>query len=125
MRFNDLWASILVTSLALLAGCGSSSPMTTPGTGGSGTGGSGSGGSGTGGNATGGNGSGGNPGNDGGSGGAAVDGGPDGVAMMPIPGTCQAPLDPDKPYDKLSQTGCMDPTDVTKMASRVFAYEVN
>jgi len=45
--------------------------------------------------------------------------------MMPIPGNCQPPLDVDHPYEKLSQTGCMDPQDVTKMASRIFAYEVN
>jgi uncharacterized repeat protein (TIGR03806 family) len=38
---------------------------------------------------------------------------------------CSPPADPLKPIAKLSQTGCMDPTDVKKMASIVLPYEVN
>lgn len=41
------------------------------------------------------------------------------------PGTCTPPKNIDKPYQKLSQTGCMDSADVTLFASRVIPYEVN
>ncbi|HXI58443.1 MAG TPA: hypothetical protein VNO55_20390 [Polyangia bacterium] len=126
MRSNDFSAGILVTSLALAVGCTTPAPVNNGPDSGpevSGSGGSASGG--TSGGSGGGGGSGGS-----GSGGAqpldsGIDSPPDVVAMMPIPGTCQPPLDIDHPYEKLSQTGCMDPQNVTKMASRIFAYEVN
>jgi len=124
--------------MTLLVGCGSPSvgpdkdastdqPATT-GSGGSGSGGAGgSGGAapndggGSGGMVIG---SGGGPGPDAGSGG--MPGGSGGrVGPMPIPGTCQAPDDVEKPYDKLSQTGCMDAATPTKMAARLFQYDVN
>jgi uncharacterized repeat protein (TIGR03806 family) len=40
-------------------------------------------------------------------------------------GECTPPTNVDAPLEKLSQTGCMDPTDKTKFASRVIPYEVN
>ena len=53
----------------------------------------------------------------GGSGG--IDGGPN------IVQTCLPPAAIDQPAAKLSQTGCMDPTDTKKMAASVIPYEVN
>jgi hypothetical protein len=48
-----------------------------------------------------------------------------GCPTMPVPGACAPPLDIRCPYPKLSQTGCMDPTDPLKMAAAVVPYEVN
>jgi hypothetical protein len=102
--------------MTLLVGCGSPSAapdkdgatdQPTTGSGGAGSGGS--------------TGSGGTAPDVGGSGGRVVgSGGP-----MPIPGTCQAPDDVEKPYEKLSETGCMDAATPTKMAARLFLYDVN
>ena len=39
--------------------------------------------------------------------------------------TCLPPAAIDQPAAKLSQTGCMDPTDTKKMAASVIPYEVN
>jgi uncharacterized repeat protein (TIGR03806 family) len=63
----------------------------------------------------------------------AVDQGPEGATKdreagpppMPIPGTCTPPLDVRYPYEKLSQTGCVDANDPTKLAAKVIPYEVN
>ncbi|HEY1534739.1 MAG TPA: hypothetical protein VGF76_11990 [Polyangiaceae bacterium] len=41
------------------------------------------------------------------------------------PGECAPPVEIDAPFSKLSQTGCMDATDPTKLAARVIPYEVN
>jgi uncharacterized repeat protein (TIGR03806 family) len=68
----------------------------------------------------GGNAGGGAAGNVGGAGGnGGIDGGPNVVQ------TCVPPPAIDQPAAKLSQTGCMDPTDVKKMAASVVPYEVN
>ncbi len=40
-------------------------------------------------------------------------------------GTCTPPSDMNAPIAKLSQTGCVDPADPTKLASSVTPYEVN
>jgi len=40
-------------------------------------------------------------------------------------GTCSPPEDINAPLEKLTQTGCMDPTQKTKFASGVIPYEVN
>jgi uncharacterized repeat protein (TIGR03806 family) len=40
-------------------------------------------------------------------------------------GPCRPPDDIDQPIEKLSQTGCMDPTDPRKMANFVIPYAVN
>jgi uncharacterized repeat protein (TIGR03806 family) len=40
-------------------------------------------------------------------------------------GPCRPPDDIDQPIEKLSQTGCMDPTDLRKMANFVIPYAVN
>jgi len=76
-------------------------------------GGPGSGGSSSGGNS----GSGGSSGSDGG-----TDSGPD---DGPPPVTCVPPTDKDRPVEKLSDTGCMDPKQPTKFAAGAVAYEVN
>lgn len=100
----------LLTHLCLLVlmapgiGCGSGGSQG-PGAGGNG-GNSGNGGSG----ATGGGGSGGT---------GAIDGGPI------IEQTCVPPAAMDQPAAKLSQTGCVNPADPTKMAASVIPYEVN
>jgi uncharacterized repeat protein (TIGR03806 family) len=52
-------------------------------------------------------------------GGGAIDGGPI------IAQTCVPPAAMDQPAAKLSQTGCVNPTDPTKMAASVIPYEVN
>ena len=108
-------------------------------------GGGGSGGkSGSGGSAApdGGSGSGGSPGSGGGpgsggssgSGGASASGGSsgsDGGADSgpddggPPPVTCVPPTDKERPVEKLSDTGCMDPKQPTKFAAGAVAYEVN
>src|SRR5450755_164200 len=41
------------------------------------------------------------------------------------PGECTPPVDMAAPLGKLSQTGCMEATDPTKLAARVIRYEVN
>jgi uncharacterized repeat protein (TIGR03806 family) len=64
---------------------------------------------------------------------AAVDSSPEGGTKdaeagpppLPIPGTCTPPLDVRYPYQKLSQTGCVDPNNPTKLAAKVIPYEVN
>jgi uncharacterized repeat protein (TIGR03806 family) len=89
--------------LVLGAGCGGGGSQTPDGGGGAagGTGGS----------------VGGAGGSTGGSGG--IDGGP--IILQ----TCLPPAAIDQPAAKLSQTGCMDPTDTKKMAASVIPYEVN
>lgn len=57
-----------------------------------------------------------------GSDGTAPDLVPDTAPIIP---TCLPPADKDHPADKLSQTGCMDPKNLTHFAPGVFAYEVN
>jgi len=57
--------------------------------------------------------------NSGGSAGSGGSGGPS------TPGDCTPPVDVDAPLEKLSQTGCMSPTDTKKFADRVVPYEVN
>jgi uncharacterized repeat protein (TIGR03806 family) len=62
----------------------------------------------------------------GGSGGAAAGaGGGAGSVANPGPQTCVPPPAPDQPIMHLAQTGCMSPTDPTKMAPTVVPYEVN
>jgi uncharacterized repeat protein (TIGR03806 family) len=46
-------------------------------------------------------------------------------AAMPIPGACTPPVDIDHPYEKLSQTGCVDSKAPTRSAALVLGYEVN
>ncbi len=41
------------------------------------------------------------------------------------PGPCQPPADTKRPFEKLSETGCMDAASPTKMASFVIPYDVN
>jgi uncharacterized repeat protein (TIGR03806 family) len=41
------------------------------------------------------------------------------------PAPCSPPAKVDAPIEKLSDTGCMDPNDVTKLAPYVLPYEVN
>src|SRR3954468_22929791 len=48
-----------------------------------------------------------------------IDGGP--IILQ----TCVPPAAIDQPAAKLSQTGCMDPTDTKKMAASVIPYDVN
>lgn len=57
----------------------------------------------------------------GGSGGAATGGSGGQIATA----ECTPPANVDAPLEKLSQTGCMDPTDNKKFAARVIPYEVN
>lgn len=38
---------------------------------------------------------------------------------------CSPPVDTKRPAERLSETGCMDPTDIRKMASFVIPYDVN
>jgi uncharacterized repeat protein (TIGR03806 family) len=44
---------------------------------------------------------------------------------MPIPGSCTPPLDTKFPYEKLSQTGCVNPANPAQLDGRVISYEVN
>ena len=67
----------------------------------------------------GGSGSGGGGGSDGGTSDSSPDDG------GPLPVTCVPPMDKDRPVEKLSQTGCMDPKQPTKFAPGAVAYEVN
>jgi uncharacterized repeat protein (TIGR03806 family) len=54
--------------------------------------------------------------------GASMDGGaPDSGTAAP----CSPPAKLDAPIEKLSETGCMDPNDLTKLAPYVHPYEVN
>jgi hypothetical protein len=62
--------------------------------------------------------------------GAVPDGGKTDAATfvcppITMPGTCSPPADIRCPYPKLSQTGCMDPSNPLKMASFLVPYEVN
>jgi len=69
-------------------------------------------------------GSGGNTAGSGGS--SAGNGGSGGTGgSAPVVQTCVPPAAIDQPAAKLSQTGCMDPTDPKKMAAAVIAYDVN
>src|SRR5579872_4825557 len=103
MKFNDFSAGVFLKATVVLAaiGCGTSSPSVTPPANDGGpdmkmptdvpaaSGGSG-------GNMGGAGGSGGSTAGSGGTDAAAPDGSGDTmVAMMPIPGTCQPPVDPD------------------------------
>ncbi|HVU49427.1 MAG TPA: hypothetical protein VHL80_02010 [Polyangia bacterium] len=114
-------------------GSGSGSPGGGGGSGsGAGTGGaSGMAGGGSGGGGVGGGGSGGGGMSGGGSGGGGMGGGTFSCPTMPIPGNCTVPLDLRCPYQKLSQTGCIDanpfsdPKVPIKLASSVVPYEVN
>jgi hypothetical protein len=64
-----------------------------------------------------------------GSGSGVPEGGAEGGAFacptVTTPGTCAPPADIRCPYPKLSQTGCVDPTNPLKLASIVLPYEVN
>jgi len=48
-----------------------------------------------------------------------------GSAGQPPLGECTPPVNIDAPVEKLSLTGCMNPTQKTKFADRVIPYEVN
>ena len=50
---------------------------------------------------------------------------PDAPVMTPVSGPCSPPLDLARPFEKLSQTGCMDPAHPTQLAAHVVPYEVN
>ena len=63
--------------------------------------------------------------NSAGSGGTAASSGNAGSGGQAAPGECTPPADINAPLEKLSATGCMSPTDVTKFAARVIPYEVN
>ncbi|HVR63811.1 MAG TPA: hypothetical protein VMU50_18045 [Polyangia bacterium] len=57
-----------------------------------------------------------------------VDASPEGPLVCPamaIPGDCSPPPDVRCPYPKLSQTGCVDPTNPLQLAASVIPYEVN
>ncbi|HEX4403868.1 MAG TPA: hypothetical protein VH560_03520 [Polyangia bacterium] len=56
------------------------------------------------------------------SGGIGIDAATDASALT---GACTPPADMNAPFAKLSQTGCVDPNDPTKLASIVTSYEVN
>lgn len=56
---------------------------------------------------------------------ASTDVSADVAPSMPIPGTCTPPLDIRFPYEKLSQTGCVNPANPTQLDSKVISYEVN
>jgi uncharacterized repeat protein (TIGR03806 family) len=56
---------------------------------------------------------------------AGVDVSADVAPSMPIPGACTPPLDIKFPYQKLSQTGCVNPANPTQLDSKVIPYEVN
>jgi uncharacterized repeat protein (TIGR03806 family) len=88
---------------------GSSSGASSSGGGGASSGGGGASSGGSGGGGT----------SNGGSAGSAGSGGQAG------PGDCTPPVDIDAPIEKLSLTGCMNPTNPTQFGERVFAYEVN
>jgi uncharacterized repeat protein (TIGR03806 family) len=91
----------VLAAVVLATGCSSGGNQTPDGGGGAGAGGSGGGSGGMGGSTGG------------------IDGGPN------ILQTCVPPAAIDQPAAKLSQTGCMDPADVKKMAASVIPYEVN
>jgi hypothetical protein len=62
---------------------------------------------------------------DGGSLNADADAGPFVCPTPTVPGNCTPPADIRCPYPKLSQTGCVDPTNPLMLASVVVPYEVN
>jgi hypothetical protein len=103
-----------VLALALVA---APTAACSPSSGGSGTGGKGAAGGGGGGGTTAGTGGAGVP----GTGGAA---GMTGSGGRP-PQTCVPPADKTQPATKLSETGCVSPTDPKKLAASVIPYEVN
>jgi uncharacterized repeat protein (TIGR03806 family) len=47
-----------------------------------------------------------------------------GIAVRPAKQTCNAPAAIDQPADRLSATGCVDPTDVKKPAPSLIPYDV-
>lgn len=53
----------------------------------------------------------------------ASDSGPDDSGPAPV--TCVPPMDKDRPFENLADTGCMDPKQPTKLAPGAVAYEVN
>lgn len=55
----------------------------------------------------------------------AAAGGNGGVGGYVPSGPCSPPVDVKKPIEKLSETGCMSPSDVRKMADFVIPYDVN
>ena len=60
----------------------------------------------------------------GGAGGSSGSGGNAGSGGQPGPGECTPPP-VDAPLEKLSLTGCMSPTNITKFADRVVPYDIN
>ncbi len=90
----------MACSFTVAIGCGSSPSQGSPGTGG---------------------GAAGTSGGTGGSGGMAGSGG----SVTPPPQTCVPPANREQPPEKLSQTGCMSPTDPKALAASVVPYEVN
>jgi hypothetical protein len=52
-------------------------------------------------------------------------GGSDGGDAMVVVGNCSPPTDIYNPIANLSQTGCVDPSDPTKLSARAVPYEVN
>ncbi len=60
-----------------------------------------------------------------GSGGAAGSSGSAGAAGGAAVGTCSPPTDVFSPIEKLSLTGCVDPTDPRKPIAKAVSYEVN
>ncbi len=57
--------------------------------------------------------------------GSAGSGGSGGSGGASIDGNCSPPDDVYSPIQNLSQTGCVDPTDPTKLTARAIPYEVN
>jgi hypothetical protein len=98
-----LAVALAIAAAPLAVGCGTSENAT--GGAGSGGGGGGGGGAGTGGGAAGAS---------GGSGGSS-----------PVAQTCVLFADKDQPIQKLSQTGCVSPSDPKTLAPSVFPYEIN
>src|SRR5579862_3372594 len=122
---------LLGTVLALAAGCGGTSPATAGAAGSSGAGGTagatsdaGVAGASGGAGAQGGDAAAGASADATGTGGqdAARDGASEAIVFT---GPCVPPADSTQPVAKLSQTGCVDPNDPTKLASIVVPYEVN
>ncbi len=108
---------------------GTGGTTATAGAGGGGTSGmaghAGTGGAGTGGASGGATGSAGQDGGASGGAGGASDGGVDAGKPALSAGPCSGPVDPNLPIVKLSDTGCMDAANPTKMAAIVVPYEVN
>jgi len=122
--------SKIVTAFAiscLLAACGSSDTKSgaSGGAGGNaGTASSAAGSAGVGGNA-GGSGVAGAAGSASSVGGASGSGGTGGTGGAAVVGTCTPPADVFSPIEKLSLTGCTDPTDTRKPIAKAITYEVN